>query len=273
MVDIVSERSLGSLRIVGSRLGRPLRIVLVGALLVSLVGPSLLVVLMSFTDAPFLQFPPADWGTGQYSALVESELWRAAFRRSVQMGLMVSPAALIIGTLFVFGLHRSRFPRLASLELLALAPLIVPAVAYAVALFDVFADLGLIATRAGIFLAHTILALPFVVLIVGSAISRIPQELEQAAMGLGASRGRAYRDVTLRMLIPALAGAAVLGFFASFDEVVLVSFLSGPGFKTLPLEIFHSLLTGLDPVISAISAILIGGSAISLSALFLFRRR
>jgi ABC-type spermidine/putrescine transport system permease subunit II len=107
-------------------------------------------------------------------------------------------------------------------------------------------------------LAHTLLALPLVVLVIGSAIQRVPGSLEDAALSLGAGRVRTTLDITLRLLLPAIAVAAVFAFITSFDDAVFVSFLAGPGFTTLPLEIFNSLQFGVDPAITAIAALLTG---------------
>jgi ABC-type spermidine/putrescine transport system permease subunit II len=143
-----------------------------------------------------------------------------------------------------------------ALQTLGLSPLIIPGVAYAVAMYTFYAQIRLIGNPIGLVLVHAILALPFVIIIVGAAVNRIPRELELVAMTLGASRFRAMTGITLRLLLPAIGAAFVFAFITSFDEAVFVSFIGGPGLITLPKAIFNSVLTGIDPLITAVAAVL-----------------
>jgi ABC-type spermidine/putrescine transport system permease subunit II len=111
----------------------------------------------------------------------------------------------------------------------------------------------MLGTPQALVLAHATMAVPFVLLITGAAITRIPPELERAAMSLGAGRLRAWRDITLPILAPALLSSAIFAFITSFDEAVVSSFL---GYETLPVAIFNSVRYGVDPVIMAIATLL-----------------
>ncbi|HRN29616.1 MAG TPA: ABC transporter permease subunit, partial [Terrimesophilobacter sp.] len=108
---------------------------------------------------------------------------------------------------------------------------------------------------------------PLVLLIAGTALSRIPRELDLVAMTLGATRTRAILGITLRLLTPAIATTGILAFLTSFDEAVLVNFLGGVGLITLPKAIFDSVRYGIDPSITAIA-----GTLILLSALLMALR-
>jgi ABC-type spermidine/putrescine transport system permease subunit II len=114
---------------------------------------------------------------------------------------------------------------------------------------------------------------PFVFLITGSAITKVPRDLELAALSLGATRFQAWRDVTLRFLAPAIAASFIFAFVASFDETVITAFLSGVGFVTLPVAIFHSVRDGIDPVITAIATLLTLGTGGLLTMHTVLRRR
>jgi len=131
-----------------------------------------------------------------------------------------------------------------------------PIVAYAVALYIVYARAHIVGTTGGLVISHTIRALPFVVVIAGSAINRIPRELELVAMALGASRSRAVIGITLRLLMPAIAASLIFAFLTSFDEAVFVTFLGGPDLITLPKATFDSEQQSVDPVITAIATVL-----------------
>ena len=157
--------------------------------------------------------------------------------------------------------------------MLAVAPLLVPSLAYAIALYVVFAELHLLGTRIGLVLAHSILAVPFVVLVVGGALTRVPRDLEGAAMSLGANRGRAWWDVTVKLLAPAFLGGFVLAFLTSFDEVVVTSFIAGVGYETVPKQIFDEIRSGVDPSIAAVGMLLTALTGFLLLTVSMVRRR
>jgi putative spermidine/putrescine transport system permease protein len=129
----------------------------------------------------------------------------------------------------------------------------VPQVAYALAIYGVLADLGLLGTYVGLVLSHVAIAFPLVIVVVRAAIVRLPRDLELVAMTLGASRAQAWTGITLRLLAPAIATGALFALIASFDEAVFVSFVGGPGLVTLPKAIFDSVRLGVDPAITAIA--------------------
>jgi putative spermidine/putrescine transport system permease protein len=137
---------------------------------------------------------------------------------------------------------------------LALAPIIVPTIILSVALYGVFAKLKLIGAWYGLVLAHTLLALPFVVLVMAAGLRDFDRSLEQAAAGLGASRWRTLSRVTLPLLRPSLVSAGLLAFISSFDEVVVALFLAGAN-MTLPKKMFDNILMEIDPTIAAVSVV------------------
>ena len=133
-----------------------------------------------------------------------------------------------------------------------LAPLIVPTIILSVGLYGLFAKLKLIGEWYGLVVAHTVLALPFVVLVMVAGLRDFDRALEQAAEGLGASRRRTLLRVTLPLLRPSLVSAGLLAFISSFDELVIALFLAGPN-MTLPKKMFDNILMEIDPTIAAVS--------------------
>jgi ABC-type spermidine/putrescine transport system permease subunit II len=248
---------------------RGFRGTIVGAVLVILALPSVLVLILSFSDDAFIKFPPLSWGVKHYTSVFNSTVLMPALERSLALAAVVAPVSILFGGLLAFGFYRTRLKQSPWVDLLVLGPILVPGLTYALALYSLYASIGLLGTKIGLVIAHTLIALPFVTLIIGAALQRIPVELEQAALSLGAGRWRTYRKITLRLLAPGIATAFIFAFLASFDEAVFVSFLAGPSFTTLQLEIFHSLQFGLDPAITAIAALLtaVTALAIGLSAL------
>ena len=162
--------------------------------------------------------------------------------------------SLLVGTPLAFSLVRGRYPGRALLDRLAAAPMIVPAIVFSVAVYGLFAKLKLIGAWYGIALAHTVLALPFVVIVIGAGLRGFDEALEAAALGLGASRWQAVRRVTLPQIRPSLVSAALLAFVTSFDELVVAMFLAGSE-MTLPKKMFDNIRMEIDPTIAAVSVL------------------
>jgi ABC-type spermidine/putrescine transport system permease subunit II len=108
------------------------------------------------------------------------------------------------------------------------------------------------------------LAIPVMLVVCTAALSRIPAELELAAMVAGASRARAWLGVTVPLLAPAILAGMVLAFMTSFDEAVFVNFLGGAGLETLPKAILDSVRFGLEPVIAAIATLLMAATSVAM---------
>ena len=239
---------------------------------VFMVTPTVVVILLSFSNEEFIRFPPRQWGLRQYTTLASSEEWLEPLGRSLTLGFAAALMAVLVGFPAVLALYRTAAPGRNAAQVLGLGPLLAPSVAYAVALYGLFADLRLLGSFGGLLVVHVTLALPFVLLITGASVSRIPRELELAAMSLGASRTRAWRDITLRLLLPAVVASFIFAFVVSFDEAIVTSFLSSIGFVTLPVAIFSSVRFGVDPVITAIATLLTAATALLLLIYGLLRR-
>lgn len=221
-----------------------------------MLAPALLVVVLSFSAEKNFTFPPRSWGWNQYSDLFGSEYWMSSVATSFAVALPAAIVAVVVGVPAVIALERTRMPGKSVLTALSIAPLVLPGVAYAVALYTFYVEVGLVGTRIGVILADAMLAIPFVVIVVGAGLKRISADLELVAMSLGASRTRATFGITLRLLTPAIAGASILAFVTTFDEAVLVNFLGGGQVVTLPKAIYDSVRTGIEPLITAIAALL-----------------
>jgi putative spermidine/putrescine transport system permease protein len=119
----------------------------------------------------------------------------------------------------------------------------------------------MVGTLHGLVLAHTVLALPFVVVVVSATLAGFDSTLELAAQNLGANRWRTFRFVTLPLIRPGLVSAALLAFITSFDEVVVAIFVSGTQSATLPKQMWDGIRTEIDPTVAAVSTLLIGVTA------------
>jgi ABC-type spermidine/putrescine transport system permease subunit II len=234
--------------------------------------PVVFTVVLSFSNDPFLQFPPQEFGPRQYSAFFTSAYWTASVVKSIEIALPTAVLATAIGLPAVFAFNRTQLPFREGLELAGLSPFVIPGVAYAVAMYAMYAQLHLIGSTIGLILADTAIAMPFVIIIAGAAIKRVPRDLELVAMTLGASRTRALMGITFRLMLPGIGAAFLLAFIAAFDEATFVNFVGGPNLVTLPKAIFDSLRLGVDPLITAIATILMALTGIVMTAAVLFRR-
>ena len=217
-----------------------------------LMLPLLVVFPISLSSAPYMQFPPPGFSTQWYERYLDDPQWIDATIRSLYIGVATAILALALGVPLAFSLVRGKFIGKGLLDRIAMAPVIVPTIIVSVAVYGLFAKLKLIGMWYGLVVAHTVLALPFVVLVMVAGLRDFDRVLEQAAEGLGASRFRTLSRVTLPLLRPSLVSAALLAFITSFDEVVVALFLSGSN-MTLPKKMFDNILMEIDPTIAAVS--------------------
>jgi putative spermidine/putrescine transport system permease protein len=231
----------------------------------ALLAPAALVAVLSFSNDSFFDFPPHAWGLRQYRTLLEDPRWGSALWLSVRIAFPVALLSALVVVPTLFTIHRSRLPWRAALQVGGLTGIVIPISAYAVAMYGVFAQVGLLGSYWGLVLANLTLAVPVMLLVTSAAMSRIPVELELAAMVAGASRAQAWVGITLRLLAPAILAGGVLAFVTSLDEAVFINFLGGPGQETLPKAILDSVRYGLDPVITAIATLLMVGTSLAMA--------
>lgn len=245
-------------RVIVSRVGDIARF----GIVVFLLLPGVLVTVLSFSGEPSLRFPPRIWGLMQYRELFASDYWLDAIGMSFSIAIPTAILCLLIGVPATVALYRTNLPFRGLLNSVGLAPLLLPSVAYAVAMYTFFLQIGFVGHPLGLMFVHVVLGLPFVIIIVGAALNRLPRELELVAMTLGAPRWRATLGITVRLLVPALAATFIFTFIHSFDEATFVNFVGGPGTVTLPKAIFDSVRTGIDPLITAIATLLMVSTAL-----------
>jgi putative spermidine/putrescine transport system permease protein len=238
-------------------IGQRLMRAVVALILLVMIAPIVVVVVLSFSSAGYLTFPPPAFGVRWYREYLGHRDWLAATTLSVEVAVAVVALSTILGTLAALGL--ARLP--AKVRMLAagmiLSPLIVPVIIVAIGLYYAFARFGLVGTPLGLVLAQTCLASPFVVTSVGASLARLDRRLEMAALGLGASPFGTFRQVTLPLILPGVLAGALFAFITSFDELIVALFLSGANAVTLPRRMWEDLRYALDPTIAAVSTLTI----------------
>ena len=151
--------------------------------------------------------------------------------------------------------------------------MIIPHIAIAIAMYFAFIRLEIAGTVLGLVLGHSVVALPFVFVIMVSTFEGLDENLEHAAASLGATPLQRWRRVVLPLVVPGLVGGAILAFMASFDEVIIALFLSGTRTLTLPRKLWTEVgQSEPSPVVAAVSTLLIVLSVLAVVGLELLRR-
>ena len=244
-----------------------------GGVLAFLVVPVIAVIPMSFSSSMVFELIPAAPGLTQYRRFFASPEWMDALGRSVQVALGTTVVATMLGTLAALGLVRIRSRWRTVLEAALISARIVPSIVFAVAAYFVFSLVGVVGTIAGLILAHSVLAFPFVVVLVTSALDGFDRSLEEASQSLGAGPIRTFFRVTFPQIRLAVFGGALFAFNVSFDEVVVTLFISGVRSKTLPVKVWDAIMYEITPILPAISTLIILVSVVLLTPLLLYRRR
>jgi len=227
---------------------------------------------MSFSDSAFLQFPPPAWSLRWYEAYFGSIEWREATIVSLKVAIMTTLVATPIGTAAAYAINSGGLRFTGLIHILLTVSLIIPVILVGIGTFFIYARVGLNNTLTGLVIAHTVQALPLVVLTVLSGFRTYDMNQERVARSLGASRFAAFRQVTMPQIRFSMVSGALFAFITSFDEVVVSLFISGGDTTTLTRRMFNALRDQVDPTIAAISTCLIVLSIILLSAAQLFGR-
>ncbi len=247
--------------------------VLVAIILIYLVFPVFIVVPVSFSSAKYLQFPPPGWSLQWYQNYLERPGWVPATFVSIRVAVITTILATVLGTAASLALVRGRFPGKSAVNSFIVSPLVVPGIIVAIGIYFFYAQVKLVGNPLGLALAHTALALPFVVTNVTATLHGFDERLEYAAMNLGANRWQTFWRVTLPIIRPGVLAGALFAFITSFDELIVALFVSGTGAVTLPRKMWDSLRQEIDPTIAAVSSVLIAISVILLFTVEMLRQR
>ncbi len=238
------------------RWGWPVLVAVTWAVLLFLVLPTLVAIPVSLTPHDYLSLPTNSISFQHYRDFFVDPSWRSAVLQSLAIGCLVTVIATTIGSLAAIGLWRLSSQLAESVRLLALAPMIVPPVVSALAFYKFFASFDLIDTLTGVVTAHTLLAVPYVLVTVSAALATLDQRQEQASRSLGASLGQTIRHVILPQIRPGMLAGAVFAFIVSWDEIVVTLFVASRAIYTLPRKMWDGINERVDPTIAAAATVL-----------------
>ena len=223
--------------------------------------PIVVLMVLSFNDSAMM----TTW-TGfslrWYHELFNDRALLEAARLSLIIATFTATAAVVVGTWAGYVLARmGRFRGFALFVALVSAPLVIPEVVLGISLLLMFVELSDLLGWEGsngaftIWVGHVILTMAYVCVIIQSRVRDLDRSLEEAALDLGASPIKVFFSIVLPLIAPALFAAWLLAFTLSLDDVVIASFLTGPGYTTLPLEVFSRVRLGLKPEINALATL------------------
>jgi len=215
-----------------------------------------LLIIFSFNDSPTLVFPLNGFTLKWYSALAESGELLTAVANSIFVGVLSSLAATVLGTMAALGIARYNFPGKSLFLSVAAMPLLIPAVVMGVAMLIVFTQVGIPLTLWTVGIGHTILNVPYAILIIAARLAGFEAHIEEASMDLGADYWRTLWHVTLPMSMPAIVAAFLSAFTTSFDEFAVTFFLVGSD-TTLPVYLYSQLrFPSRLPLVVSLAAIM-----------------
>lgn len=234
----------------------PVRII-AALLLIFLPAPLVIVIGASFSPGAILSFPPPGFSLRWYQAVLGQEDWVAAFAASAGIAIVAAIATTLVALGAALALDRAPRRIRNAAETFILAPLLFPHAALGIAFLSVLVTIRLNGSMLGVFVSHVVLCAPFAYRPIAVSLHQIDRSVSEAAMILGANTRQAITSVLIPMLRPGLSAALMFSFIISFDEVTVTMFLVGPEFTTLPVKIYSHLADSADPVVAAISTILI----------------
>ena len=221
-----------------------------------LIGPFFIIVAAGLSAGDFLAFPPKGLSLKWYIKVFEVESFRESFALSMFLAVFGTITALVLGVPAAYALSRYNIPYGETIKTVVAAPIIGPGIIVGLALLRyLVVPLNLTITLA-LFLAHTALVLPYAVRVVSSSLNNLRSDMEEAAVLLGCSRIGAFIRVVLPNIQSGVLAAFILGFVTSFNQVPVSLFLSGPGVRTLPIDMLSYMEITYDPSVAALSALL-----------------
>ena len=232
-----------------------------------MLAPLVVVCLVAFTPANTLSVPWGSYSLRWFRAVFEHADLVQSFWNSLGVATVAATLATVLAVPAALAIARHDFPGRAALNGLLMSPLILPHLVLGVAMLRLFALLGVRGTTLWLTLAHVVIVLPFALRLMVAALAGADRRIEHAALSLGASRWTAFRRVTLPLMLPGITGGWMLAFINSFDEVTMSIFITSPQTVTLPVRMYMLATESIDPMMAAVSALIVALTAVVMLAL------
>lgn len=247
---------------------RQFRLIICILVSIFLIAPMLVVVIVSFSSAAFLTFPPPGLSFRWYEKLFTSPYWLSTLATTISVTLPSSFLATALGTAAAVGLSRANFVGKSLISALLVAPIVVPLVIVGASLYLAFGIVDLNGSLLGLIIAHVVLTTPYVVTTVLAVLNTFDQRLEHASLTLGANMWTTFRRITLPIILPGVLSGFMFAVVTSFDELVVSTFISSPTVRPVAVQMWSDVRGDVDPTISAIGTMMfvisLAGLALSL---------
>lgn len=257
----------------GARRASPFWRVASFAVLFLACGPIFIMIPVSFTEKPVMDWPPVGFSLEWYAYYFESPQWISATVMSFTVAFASSLLTMVLAVPAAFVLIRQTVFARSAIMALLLSPMVVPRIIIAIALFYVFSSIGLVGTTIGLVLGHAVLSIPYALMGVMTVLRNYDERLDQAAQILGASKTQTFIRITLPLIRFGVLSAFLLAFITSFDDLTVSLFITGGLNTTLPKQMWEDATLQVSPVLAAVSSLIILFMLVVLALLEWLRRR
>lgn len=234
----------------------------VAALLAFLFLPVAVVVLFSFNSSASTSLPFAGFSLRWYEAAFADARFTSSLLNSVKVAAVTAVIAALIGANASFAISRRPSRLLNAFSSFVTAPLILPGLFLGIAMLSFYNQIGVDPSLTTVIIGHSLVTLPFVVLVVNARLMNLDRSIAEAARDLGATAFQAYGKIIFPLVRPAIIGAILIVIAWSFDEFIVTFFTIG-GQSTLPILIWGLLRQGIDPSVNAIASIILGTTIVA----------
>lgn len=243
-----------------------------GVIFLLMYIPIAVVIVFSFNESK-LPVSFTGFSLKWYRQLFADSDMLEALRNSLVLGVLSCGISAVIGTFGAVGLSRIHWRTKGALEYISILPLMIPEIILGMVLMAFFYMLGLPFGMLTLLIGHTVFCVPYILMEVKARLVGMDPSLEEAARDLGAGAFRAFLDVTLPLIMPAVISGSLLAFAMSMDDVVISIFVNGPRISTLPIKVYTQLKTGVTPEINALCTIMLAVTLLVLLLRSIFARR
>lgn len=224
---------------------------------VLLLAPTIIVIVLSFTNGFSLKFPPPGYSLRWYASLPDAFQLQYAALNSLKVACASTLLAVVLGVGAAMAIARSEKAMARVLDSFFMSPLILPALAFGLASLIYFSRIGIQLSLWTLVIGHTVVGVPYVIRTTVAALSQLPPALLESSASLGASRAYTFRRVTLPLIAPGVAAGAFISFMSSFDNVPVSLFLRDASTDMLPIRMWQDLEGRLDVSIAAVSTLMV----------------
>jgi len=226
-----------------------------------MVMPLLAVVYMSFTSKGYLGFSPLDeLSLRWYYEVFNDDIYMDAFKTSIVLGFISSTIACLVAIPACIGIAKYNFYGKNFVNSFLLSPLMIPHIVLGIAFLQFFTSVGITKSFMGLMLAHAVMISPYAMRLILAVVYSLDRNIDNAALSMGASKLKIIFKITLPLLVAGIASGWLISFIQSFDEVTMTIFLTPIDATTLPVKMYNDIDENLNPLITAVSGIVIFGA-------------